>query len=279
VKFDAYAGNVRGHQFHEVVGVLEAQLQGTACRGKPMRRYGEVVRIEQAGHCAVWIGEDQRNECIYFEGKGESSPELAAAVRQHFEHTVSRGDVAEDFDEPGAFEKLQAIVRAYKGERVKAGFVALPDDLADGRTWAAGRRGGVAYTRVYEAGKHPDRLHLGRPNWARAELEVRPHYARDKQAAASMTPAEFWGFAGWTKAVGEALMNVEVPRFEPARRDQSFDRTTEYICRAFGKHLREMLADLGDPVCVWREFEAVWQKQEREDIVRRAMKGRTSPTG
>jgi hypothetical protein len=273
VRFDAYAGNVRGHEFGAVVGTLAEALGGIACQGRPMRRYGSVVRVEQAGHCAVWVGQDATNECIYFEGKGESSPVLVDAVRTAFKgHTVSRADVCEDFDAPGAFDALQALVRQHKGDRVKAGYVALPDDIEDGRTWAAGRRGGVAYARIYEAGKHPDRLHLGRPDWARAELEVRPHYARDKQAAASMSPVEVWGFAAWTKQVGEALMQVDVPRFEPPHREQSFDRTTEYICRTFKRHLQQLLADLGDPVCVWREFEAVWAKHEAEDRVRYRMK-------
>ena len=145
-----------------------------------------------------------------------------------------------DYDEPGAFERLQAIVRASKGAKVKGGYVALPDDVQDGRTWAAGTRGGVGYLRVYEAGKHPDRVHLGRPNWARAELEARPHYARDKLAAASMSPLDVWGLCRWTHQVGQRLSGCEINRFEPQARQYSHDKTTLYIARTFRRHLEEM---------------------------------------
>ena len=148
--------------------------------------------------------------------------------------------MCEDYDEPGAFERLQAIVRASKGAKVKGGYVALPDDVQDGRTWAAGTRGGVGYLRVYEAGKHPDRVHLGRPNWTRAELEARPHYARDKLAAASMSPLDVWGLCRWTHQVGERLSCCEINRFEPQARQYSHDKTTLYIARTFRRHLEEM---------------------------------------
>ena len=112
--------------------------------------------------------------------------------------------------------------------------------MQDGRTWAAGTRGGVGYLRVYEAGKHPDRVHLRRPNWARAELEARPHYARDKLAAASMSPLDVWGLCRWTHQVGQRLSGCEINRFEPQARQYSHDKTTLYIARTFRRHLEEM---------------------------------------
>lgn len=103
-----------------------------------------------------------------------------------------------------------------------------------------GHSWGVAYLRLYEAGKHPDRIHLGRPNWARAELEARPHYARDKLAAASMSPLQVWGLSKWTQQVGQRLTGCDINRFEPQIRQYSQDKTTLYIARTFRRHLEEM---------------------------------------
>lgn len=264
MRFDAYAGNIRDRHLDEVAQVLSWALGGTLTRGRPVRRYGSVLRVEHAGHCAVWLGRDTVNDCIYFEGKGEASPDLAAAVRKHFKrHTVSRADVCEDYDEPGAFERLQGIVRRCVGSRTKAGYVALPDDPEDGRTWAVGaRKGAGAYLRLYEAGKTPERRSLGRPHWVRAELEAKPHYAADKAAAAEMPPLAFWGLSAWSQRVGEALSSVEVPRYEGPQRSYSADKTTLYLARTFRRYFEERLAEGRDWAAWGREIEAIWQAED-----------------
>ena len=240
MRFDAYAGNVRDARSRDVAEALSWSLKGAVGRGPKLRRYGDTMAIEVAGRMACWIGQDEGNGCIYFEGKGETSPTLAKGVRTHFpDHTVSRADVCEDYDAEGAFASLQALVRAHKGPRVRAGYIALPDDPERGATWAAGVRGGVAMIRVYESGKHPDRVHLARPNLARIELEARPHYATAKAVAAKMDPLAFWGLSAWTHRVGEALSQVEVPRYVEEPRPPSYDKTTLYLARTFDRFWQE----------------------------------------
>lgn len=263
MRWDAYAGNLSDRQIGEVAEVLSWALSGTVSRGRSVRRYGEVLRVELAGHCAVWVGRDSGNDLIYFEGKGETSPELVQAVRKHFpSHTVARADVCEDFDAAGAFEALQAVIRQHKGDRVRGGYVALPDDAAEGRTWAAGSRGGTAFMRLYEAGKMKERAHFNRPSWVRVEGEFRPHYAADKLAAASMAPLQMWGTSAWTHRVAEALCQVPIPRYEPERQSSTFDKTTLYLARTFRRHWEEMLSDLGDWECIGRELAAVWKADD-----------------
>ncbi len=271
MRFDAYAGNVRGVAINDVVEALSWSLKGVICKGPRLRRYGETRAIDAGGRTAVWFGLDDTNGCVYFEGKGETTPTLAKGVRLHFPlHTVSRADVCEDYNAAGAFVELQALVRAHKGRRVKAGYVALPDDPEDGSTWSAGVRGGVAMIRVYEKGKHPNMLALAMPNLARVELEARPHYARDKIAAGTMAPLDFWGLAGWTHRVGEALAQVEIPRYELAERLQSFDRTTAYLARTFRRHWHEMLAEGRDWRAVGSELEEVWKADDAAELVWRS---------
>lgn len=260
MRFDGYAGTVREVPFGAVAHALRTALGGDLTGGQPRRRYRDVVNVEVGGRTAVWVAADPGNRTIYFEGKGESSPDLAAAVRELWPgHTVARADVCEDYDDPGAFDSIVGLVRRSKGERVYGGFAKLPDEgHGDGRTWEAGKRDRY-YIRVYEAGKMRDRQHLGRPHWVRAELEARPHYARDKAAAATFTPLAFYGMSAWTARVGGALHGVEIPRYEPPARAFDYDRTTAYLGRTFERHFREMLADLGDWECIGRELQRYWQ--------------------
>ena len=135
----------------------------------------------------------------------------------------------------------------------------MPDDVKDGRTWAVGSRGGVSYLRLYEAGKHPDRLAFNRPNWVRPELEVRPQYGRDKLAASTMQPVDFWGFSGWSHTVGQAITKTTIARFEPMVRKYSHDKTTQYIATTFRRHLEEMFVNGED---IGRTFAQIWEEDD-----------------
>lgn len=263
MRFDAYCATLNHQKFKEVIDAISSTMGCQPCKGKPMRRFGQVVQLDDGPHMAAWIGLREDVQQIYIEGKGDTSPQLANAIRTHFPvHNVPRADVCEDIDEEGAFERLQALIRASKGPKVKAGYVALPDDVEDGRTWSAGVRGGVSYLRLYEAGKHPDRIAFNRPNWVRPELEVRPQYARDKQAAATMSPMDFWGMSAWTQRVGEAITGASINRFEPEVRKFSQDKTLRYVSLTFRRMFEEMHAngeDIGRSIlqCIQEEDEFV----------------------
>jgi hypothetical protein len=260
MRFDAYAATIKEVELPYVAESLASSLNGIVCKGRPMRRYVHTLTVDVGSRMAAWVGLDAASGSIYVEGKGETAPDLARAIRVRFpEHGVPRADVAEDYDQPGAFDALLSLVRSVKGSRVKGGYVALPDDMQDGKTWAAGVRGGEGFVRVYEAGKHPDRVHMGRPDWARIEGEFRPHYARDKAAASRMQPLEFWGLTAWTHKVGEAVAQVPITRFEPEIRRYSHDKTTRYIANTFRRHLEEMLENGED---IARTFQAVWEEQD-----------------
>ena len=267
MRFDGYGATIRTSTPRQLVEVLSSTLDTLPGQGPALRRYGTTTGFHVGPRLAAWVGLDPTSGDLYVEAKGETTPQVVEALRAHFPgHSAPRLDVCEDYDQEGAFERLQALVRARKGVKVKGGYVALPDDTEAGRTWAAGTRGGVGYIRVYEAGKHPDRVHLARPNWSRIELEARPHYARDKVAAGTMKPVQTWGLTAWTHNVGEGLTECAIPRFEPEVRRYSFDKTTAYIARTFRRHLAEMLADGED---LARTFQAVWQEDDQAERNRR----------
>lgn len=260
MKFDAYGASFKGQDPGHICHVVAAAVKGIETKFKPVRRYAVTRAIECDTGTAAWVGIDPSSGSVYMEAKGASTPIVVQAIRAHFpDHTAPRLDVCEDYDEPGAFDALQRVVRAYKGIRTKAGYVALPDDEKDGKTWSAGTRGGVGYVRIYEKGKQPENLLMDRPNWARAEGEFRPHYAKDKAAAATMSPLECWGLTAWTQKVGEALTQTEIPRLLADTRRYSFDKTTRYIANTFRRHLEEMLANGED---ISRTFQAVWEEQD-----------------
>lgn len=272
MRFDAYTASIKDQKYRYVADSIADRLGGIVAAGKPMPRYGEVVNVDVGNRMACWVGVNTDSGHIYVEGKGETSPGLADSLRVNFpDHSAPRIDVCEDFNEPGAFDALIGIVRGAKGPRVKGGYVALPDDVEDGKTWAAGVRGGVGFIRCYEAGKHPDRVHLGKPNWARLELECRPHYARDKVAAARMTPLQVWGMSAWTRAVGEAVTHVEIPRFQAEIRQYSHDKTTRYIANTFRRHFEEMLVN-GEHL--ERTIRAVWEEQDEFNKLARNRAGK-----
>lgn len=265
MRFDGYAGTLRQVEFDLAAQAIAQGLDGIVVKGQPRRRYGEVLDVELDGRQAAWVGWDRGNGTVYFEGKGETSPELARVVRRHFPtHTVARADVCEDYDAPGAFERLVELVRDLKGPRVDSGFVRLPDDPEKGRTWTAGVRGAVGMIRVYESGKMRERAHLGRPDLARLELECRPHYADQKAAAAKMSPGEFWGLTAWTHRVGEAVTRVDLPRYEQAVRAVSFHKTTLYLARTYKRHWLEMLDQAGgDQAAVMQTFAEIWEQDRK----------------
>lgn len=260
MKFDAYCATIRDRELSYVGAALADRLGGRCEIAKPMGRYQARAQIHSDTGGSLWAGFDSTSGAIYVEGKGDMAPSVADAIRGQFrDHTVPRADVCENYNEPGVFDRLRAIITAHKGPRVKGGFVALPDDEADGKTWAAGKRGGVVYIREYEWGKHPDRVHLGKPDAVRVEAEIRPHYARDKVAAARMSPVELWGLTAWSHRVGEALTQCSIPRFEAEVRKYSHDKTTRYIALTFRRHLEEMKAN-GEHFGA--TFEDVWREHD-----------------
>lgn len=278
MRFDAYAGTIRDVEFPYVVDTLASSLQAVAHEGKPMRRYGEVIHLDKGGKSVGWIGWDKGNGAVFVEGKGDYTPSWAKAIRTHFpHHGVSRADVCEDYNDPQAFHKLQDVIRLHKGPRVPGGYVALPDDPSEGRTWAAGTRGkgSPAYIRVYEAGKHPDRVHLAMPDLVRFEAEFHPHYAADKVRAATLKPLEFFGLSAWTQRVGEAVSNCPIERFEAPIRSYTNDKTTLYLARTFRRFFETQIEDGIDWYATCRE---VWQEDDRieqEWSNAKAQRGRT----
>lgn len=261
MRFDAYAGNVYGSASPEQVAeMLAFGLKARVSRGKPRRRYSDVYEVKDGAVTCGWLGKDDHLDTTYFEFKGVTTPDAVASLRKHWAtvHRVSRVDSCEDYDDPTAFERLTAIMDGAKDPRVQSTMIA-PRDGDRGRTFYWGAKSSAAMVRVYEAGKMQERLHHGKPDWVRAELQMRPSKSITKLASAFMTPLEVWGLSSWTTRAAEALSHVEVPRYVCPQEPPQFDRTTLYLARAFRRHFEEMQADFGSWECIGTEIETIWK--------------------
>jgi hypothetical protein len=261
MRFDAYAGNAQKVAPSQLAELLAFGSKGRVSRGKPRGRYTdvwEVGNLPRAG--SIWVGRDATLETAYFEVKGETTPMAVDTIRRHCEHSVSRFDSCEDYDAEGAYAQLVRLVDSACDPRVKSHAWQPRGDAAetDGATTYWGSTQSRVMVRVYEAGKMKERLHLGKPNWARAEAQIRPGKAAEKAMAAKITALDGWGLARWSQRAAELLSQVEVQRFAPQTEGATYERTTLYLARAFRRHLQEMREDYGDWQCIGREFETIW---------------------
>jgi hypothetical protein len=263
VKWDAYAGNIVGTRPVEVAEMLAFGVHGRSERGRPRGRYHDVFEVKDAGASVGWVAHDAQLDTAYFEVKGARTPDAVATIRRHWAdaHRVSRMDACEDYSEPGAFESLVALLDRHKDPRVKSDEIR-PRDGDRGRTIYYGSPTSRVYVRCYEAGKMKERLHFNRPDWARAEAQVRPGKSVEKAIAARCSPLEAWGFGAWTQRAAEELARVEVARIERLDEPPTFERTTLYVARTFRRHFEAMLEDFGSWRCIGSELEAVWKADD-----------------
>lgn len=266
MKFDAYAGNVWGGKFEQVAELIAHRTHTRLERARSRARYGAVLEVFDGAAPIGWVADDSGNQAAYFEFKGVRTPDVAAALQADLApgaFNISRADVCEDFDEPGAHRRLVALVDATKGDSRVESLAMTPRNGDRGETIYWGSPKSAMRVRCYEKGKQAENLHLGRPNWARLEAQVRPSKSAQKALAATLKPLDLWGFAAWSKNVAEAITGLELARFAPPQEAPQFDRTTLYLARTFQRHLSEMLADFGSWECIGREFEAVWEQDAR----------------
>lgn len=265
MRFDAYAGNVSGSRPEEVATMVAHANRARVERGRPRGRYHDVFEVRDGHEGIGWVGHDQQLDTAFFEFKGATTPDCAAAIRKHWPmaHTVSRLDSCEDFNEAGCYGGLVGLVDRCIDPRVKSKQIAPRLGADDGTTTYWGSTTSRVMVRCYEAGKMKERLHLGKPDWVRVEAQVRPGKALEKVAAAQVSPLDAWGWSAWSKRVAEAISQVEVPRFAPPATAQEFDKTTLYLARAFRKHWEGMLEDFGSWECIGRELQAVWAQDDQ----------------
>jgi hypothetical protein len=88
-----------------------------------------------------------------------------------------------------------------------------------------------------------------------------------------MEPLQFFGLGGWTHRVGEALSQVDIPRYLSHHDAATHDKTKVYLAINYRRFWDACLADGQDMECLGREFKEI---QAKHDAAMAYMRGRSS---
>lgn len=253
VRFDAYSATTE-----EVSSYQLAELFGpglTVKEGHGFHQFGNRLAFKDETGAEVgavqWGGSHGIRSMI--EVKGERSPEVVERLRSLVDHRCTRMDSCADFDAPGSFKRLLgACMRVKRRHRLKGERHGDWQDFPEqGRTQYLGAHSSCTRLRLYEKGKQPEYVHLARPDWVRAEIQVRPVLGA-REVYSRLSAVEAWGASKWSQELaGEILAeHVDPHRAEDTWRQSERDRALMWMCRHYGKHLVSLADDLGSWECV-----------------------------
>lgn len=272
IRFDAYTATLTGAKPQDLYPVLlNSGLSDhvTLSQGRGFHTFGERLAFKVDGiefGALSWGG--RQGDRVMFEVKGERSPDAVERLRSAFPHRVTRADACADFDRLGAFEELlrpcMQVKKAHKLKGNKAG--DWEDFPEDGRTLYLGAAASAVRVRLYEKGKQPEYQHLGRPNWARIEVQARP--AKEaKEAYATLSPVEVWGASSWTRDLAAKVLREHVDPHPAGTvyRLSEREAAIRWMCKQYGAHLVGLAGDLGGWKEVGLTLMEVINEQKRSD--------------
>lgn len=251
MRFDWYSATVRDDSVRvpALVEVLSLDLAASAVDDGP-GRFGyasETILRGDAGDvlARVWHGGRQLWPSVH--GSGSSAPGVAASLRAHWTHKVTRCDSAQDYDGEDAWERIYPVALALADERHLR--VSQAGDWhrgIDGRTLYIGSRKSPVFARIYEKGKQ-----LGvSSTWVRVELQVRPNRDTGLRVA-QMEPEEVWGLSIWARELLGRLEGVDVPRVVMRTGSQGDDgRALGTLIHQYGAVISRLRGRLGSDEAV-----------------------------
>lgn len=261
-RFDAYTATIEEAK-HEDVAQLVFDVVGFGNSfdgmvqwrpGKGYHRFGERLAAVQDGKelaAVSWGGGHQ--DLVMLEVKGEHTPRVVKRLRARFPHRCTRVDSCADWDAPGAFERLYRACRPIKkAHRIVGGKAGDWEDFPEkGRTLYLGSKSSVSRVRLYEKGLQPEYQHLGRADWVRLEVQVRP----EKEARyhfSKLDPLQVWGASRWTRDLAGAVLQEHVDPHPAGTTYRLSERQSalRWMCRQYGPHLIGLADDLGGWDCL-----------------------------
>lgn len=216
MRFDWYGASIPGGNPEAVVQACLHELDlSSVSQSAPkngFRNACQIVRGSENLATVMWGGASQAG-AVFAQSTGHHAPLFADCIRRNFPeaHKVIRADIAEDYDDPKAWEKLYAM-----GTRVADKYGLKTYCAGDyhrglsGRTLYLGSPQSVCQTRIYEKGKKEG----GNPDWVRLELVVRPKRSAARWQLSGAMPAEFWGCAEWTIDLAERVGCEDLTRIQ-----------------------------------------------------------------
>lgn len=235
-----------------VVGALAGAMTRPELReGKGLHGYAKRTDILDGGDLVASVLFGGSNGLPNAWASGQQAERFAGIVRREFPvHRVTRFDACEDFDEPGAFDRIVPVLLGLADRCVlKVNHAGDWHRAEDGRTLYIGSRKSACVVRWYEKGKQlRDQLAshgIFRPDWCRLEAQVRPHGSQRVEAATS-SPTAAWGFSRWTPKVLQTVLGEAVRRAAPSTfLCPEYRESYMHMIRQYSSVLQRIYEDVG----------------------------------
>lgn len=265
MRFDWYQATTFEEPDPVLAGLLGHFDLSSMSPTRAKNRYANGMQITR-GHeklCEVWWGGNLGTHVL---ATGQRAPSVSEFMRSKFpEHQVSRADAAEDYSEPGAFERLYGTVSSFAlAQGLKTSHEGDWLTGEAGRSFYIGSRKSEVYGILYEKGKQ-----LGKdPNHVRMELRVMPHKKDRKELVSKLTPSHCWALVPWSSSLAMLLGNLEIQRIKfEAATDTDDVRSFNWMLRQYGPLLTRMSEDLGDWASLGVKIESELKRIQKETLV------------
>lgn len=252
MRFDWYAATVQDSA-PEVVERVAVGLGAKVVAGRALHGYSNGYDFRRDGSTVARALTGGRNGFPHVWASGDDADEFVPLVRSSWpeRHRVTRLDAAEDFDAPGAWDRLYSAALALADERhLKIDQAGDWHRLEEGRTFYVGGRKSAVFARLYEKGKQLRGLAVeGAPDISadlvRLELQVRPEGAA-RYVAARCEPEDAYGFSEWGRELARRVYGLEVDRVHiKERRESDDERALAWLVRQYGDHLGRLADRMG----------------------------------
>jgi DNA relaxase NicK len=270
MRFDWYAATVQDDTT-TVLDTLAADLCAEVVQGRALHGYERGYDLRREGSTVARALTGGRNGYPHVWASGDDTDSLVPVVRGRWpaRHRVTRMDAAQDFDEPGAWDRLYAAALAVADERrLKIDQAGDWHRLEEGRTFYVGGRKSAVFARLYEKGKQLRLQALDggadiSPDLVRLEVQVRPE-GRAREVAAIAAPEDAYGYAEWTRELARRVYGAEVERVHiKERRESDDERALAWLVRQYGEHLGRLAESVGSWERVGTHLGRMVERQER----------------
>lgn len=258
--WDWYECTVRGlgQSGHDLVlaGLVEGLDLASVFPGRAKYGYlhGAEVRRGDVVLAVVWWG---GNPGVHVSATGAHAPEVSAVIRARWPvHSITRVDARVDWDQPGLFDRLAAVLLAYAAEFGITIHQEGDWHQGKGRTLYLGSRSSpvqlVLYEKGYEVGGGASL------DWVRIEVRVRPK-GDARERVALWEPGEAFGASGWLVGALERVGWADlVPQsVGTVWRPSDAQRARMSLARQYGPILSSWIAESGGLDAWWLEFVAM----------------------
>ena len=231
----------------DIYELLAGTLGGELEPGRGLNGYHRSMAVKRAGETLARVLFGGPNGWPNVVTSGPATDDVAPVMRGAWDRAeVTRMDSASDFDSPGGYEAVRAILEAihertgltkYELSSTKRGVTSA--------TYYLGAPSSRVRVRLYQKGRFERQQGHAEAseNWFRLEGQVRPTGADARRRASTMDALEVWGFSPTLRELARDVLGADVERVNPnLRRDPDYERALEALKRQYGATLEKLLA-------------------------------------